>query len=35
MKLPHDSLAGTLTAGVTLTIVLYLVTGLLINGGAG
>lgn len=34
MKLPHDSLQGTLLAGVLLTVVLYLVVRMLI-GHAG
>lgn len=30
MKLPHDSLGGTLTAGMALTAVLYLIVRTLI-----
>ncbi len=32
MKLPHDSLLGTLSAGVVLTAVLYLFAAALISG---
>lgn len=30
MKLPHDSLGGTLVAGMTLTAVLYLLVRMLV-----
>lgn len=30
MKLPHDSLGGTLVAGMTLTLALYLVVRMLV-----
>ncbi len=33
MKLPHDSLAGTLLAGITLTAILYLLTGAWLQAG--
>ncbi len=33
MKLPHDSLAGTLATAIALTVVLYLVTGAWIRSG--
>ncbi len=32
MKLPHDSLLGTISAGVVLTAVLYVIAFKLING---
>lgn len=32
MKLPHDSLLGTLSAGVVLTVILYLLAFNLVNG---
>lgn len=31
-RLPHDSLAGTIAVGITLTVVLYLVVRVLITG---
>jgi hypothetical protein len=33
MKLPHDSLVGTLSAGMVLTIVLYLIIKAWIQAG--
>lgn len=32
MKLPHDSLSGTISAGVILTSILYIIAFKLING---
>ena len=34
MKLPHDTLAGTLIAGIILTVVLYFLVRLFIKGVA-
>ena len=34
MKLPHDTLEGTLLAGIILTAVLFFLVRLLINGVA-
>ncbi len=32
MRLPHDSLLGTIIAGITLTVVLFFVIKILISG---
>lgn len=32
MRLPHDSLPGTIIAGITLTVVLFVVVKILISG---
>ncbi len=32
MKLPHDSIAGTLLSGIVLTLVLWLVVRHVVNG---